>query len=56
MNRTKIIWINVAIFSFIGGLLPKLWGAELFSFEAVIFNGIGGLFGIWVAYKMIKNF
>jgi len=55
MNSKTIIWINVAIFSTIGGFIPLLWGETLFSFGGLIFNGIGGLFGIWVGYKINKN-
>ena len=35
-----------------GGLLPSLWGAGMFSFSSVLLSVVGGLFGIWVAFKL----
>jgi hypothetical protein len=46
------IWLGVLIGSVIGGFIPDLWGAGLFSYYAVLFSGIGGLVGLWFGYKM----
>ncbi|MCA9352497.1 hypothetical protein KC866_03905 [Patescibacteria group bacterium] len=56
MSSKTIIWVCVAIFGTIGGFIPLLWGDSLFSFSALTFNGIGGLFGIWVGYKINQQF
>lgn len=54
MNSNKITWIFVAVFGTIGGFIPLLWGETAFSFSSLIFNGIGGIFGIWLAYRIKK--
>ena len=46
------IWLYALIGSSIGGLIPTLWGADLFSYTSVLLSGIGGFVGIWVGYKM----
>ena len=38
--------------SIIGGFIPDLWGAELFSYSSVLLSGVGGLAGLWLGYKM----
>jgi hypothetical protein len=42
--------------SFVGGYIPSLFGAGFFSFWGLIFSGLGGLAGIYVGYKLSKNF
>jgi hypothetical protein len=39
--------------SSIGGLLPGLWGAGEMSMSSVAFFVIGGLLGIWLAYRLV---
>ena len=46
------IWLGVLIGSTVGGFLPGLWGAGLFSYSAVLLSGIGGFAGLWLGYKM----
>jgi hypothetical protein len=46
------IWIGVLIGSTIGGFIPDLWGAGLFSYSSVLLGGIGGFAGLWLGYKM----
>ena len=45
------IWIGVLIGSTIGGFVPELWGADMFSYSSVLLSGIGGFIGLWIAYK-----
>jgi hypothetical protein len=52
MSRKAVILISLSIFSTIGGLIPNLWDASLFSFSSIIFTAIGGIFGIWLGYKL----
>jgi hypothetical protein len=51
MNRS-LIWIGLFIGSTVGGLLPQLWGASIFSLLAIILSFLGGLAGIWIGYKI----
>lgn len=52
MNSKPLIWIGLFIGSTIGGLIPPLWGASMFSFSSIIFTAIGGIVGIWVGLKL----
>jgi hypothetical protein len=45
------IWLGILIGSTIGGFIPALWGAGLFSYSSVLLSGIGGLAGLWLGYK-----
>ncbi|HEX8974598.1 MAG TPA: hypothetical protein VF817_03880 [Patescibacteria group bacterium] len=49
------VWFCVIIGSTAGAYLPMLWGSDVLSVSSVIFSGIGGLLGIWVAVK-VGNF
>jgi len=42
--------------STIGGFIPSLWGAGFFSFSSIILTTVGGIFGIWVAFKISNNY
>jgi hypothetical protein len=51
MSFKSTVWIGIFIGSIIGGYIPVLFGVSIFSFWSVIGNGVGGLLGIWIAYK-----
>ncbi len=51
MDR-KIIWLGLFVGSTVGGFIPGLWGAGMFSFSGVVFSALGGFAGIWLAFKM----
>ncbi|MFA6897071.1 MAG: hypothetical protein WCQ96_02190 [Patescibacteria group bacterium] len=55
-SDSLIIWLFLSIGSFIGGYLPSLWGAGMFSFSSIIFSTIGGLAGVWVGYKLSRYY
>lgn len=38
--------------STLGGFVPSLWGDSLFSISSVFFTMIGGIAGIWIAFKI----
>ncbi len=50
MSTKSFIWLGLMVFSTIGGFLPFLWGGGMFS--SIIFSTIGGIFGIWLGYKI----
>jgi predicted MFS family arabinose efflux permease len=52
MDTKKMIWIGVFVGSTIGGLVPSLWHASMFSMWGLVFSTIGGLAGIWAGWKM----
>jgi len=38
----------------IGGYIPALWGAGLFSFSSLIGNAIGACIGIWAMFHLTR--
>ena len=46
------IWIGILVGSSIGGFIPELWGADLFSYSSVLLSGIGALVGLIIGYKL----
>lgn len=48
----KLIWLGMFAGSIVGGYLPVLFGASLFSFSSLFGNGIGAIVGIIIAYKL----
>ncbi len=52
MSRKSIVMLGMVIGSIVGGYLPLLFGVELFSFTSIIGNAVGGLLGVWMAFKI----
>ncbi len=52
MDSKKLIWIGVFVGSWVGSLIPELWGAGFLSFSSLIFSALGGFAGIWLGYRM----
>jgi len=52
MNMRHFIWIGVIVGSTIGGWIPTLWGAEVFSISGIIWSTMGGLAGIYIGTKI----
>jgi len=46
------MWFCIGIGSLLGSLIPTLWGANPFSISSTVFSGLGGLLGIWFAYRI----
>jgi uncharacterized membrane protein YeaQ/YmgE (transglycosylase-associated protein family) len=46
------IWLGILIGSTIGGFIPSLWGADLFSYSALLLSTAGAIAGLWLGYKM----
>ncbi len=45
------LWLGVLIGSTIGGFIPDLWGAGMFSYSSVLLSAIGGSAGLWLATR-----
>lgn len=54
MNRKHAFVTGTVIGSFIGSLIPLLWGASMFSFASVIFTALGGTAGLYLAFKLVQ--
>ena len=51
MSR-KLIWLGAGVGGTIGGLIPTIWGADFLSISSIVLSTVGGLFGIWAAFKL----
>jgi len=54
MEKTIII-AGMVIGSYAGSCVPLIWGGSLLSISSIIFGGIGGLAGIFFAYKISQR-
>ena len=54
--QQKFIWGGLFIGSSLGGYIPSLWGAGIFSVSGVLLSAVGGILGIWLGYRIGKNF
>ncbi len=52
MSSKPLIWIGLFIGSSVGSYIPAFWGADIFSASSVILGSIGGLFGVWIGFKL----
>ena len=52
MSRKAIIIMVMIGGSFAGGYVATLFGAEAISFSSFLGSTIGGIFGIWIAFKV----
>jgi hypothetical protein len=54
MSTKKVVFIGMTIGSIAGGYLPTLFGADSISFASLIGSTIGGVFGIWMGFKITR--
>ena len=40
-------WLLIFLGSTIGGMIPEMWGADMFSYTSLLFSGIGAFVGLW---------
>jgi len=52
MSSKSLIWIGLFLGSAIGSYIPTILGANIFSISSIIFGGIGGIFGVWIGFKL----
>jgi hypothetical protein len=56
MSRKTFIWLFMFIGSGLGGYIPNLWDAGMFSMSSVFLTALGGLAGIWFGFKLGQEF
>lgn len=52
MNK-KVVMLGMVFGSSLGGYLPTLFGAAVFSFSSILGGAIGGILGIWLSYRLL---
>ena len=50
----QMVWMGMIVGSTIGGLIPDLWGASIFSISSMLFAGAGAIAGIWAGFHLSK--
>ena len=48
----KRVYAGMIVGSSVGSFVPALWHAGIFSMSAVLLSTVGGIAGIWVAWRM----
>jgi len=52
MESKRTIWLGALLGGWVGGFIPLLWGADYFSFSSLLFNALGGMAGIYLAFRL----
>ena len=52
MLRKGPTYIGGFVGSLVGSFVPSIWGAGQMSMSSILFFMIGGIFGVWVAYRL----
>ena len=48
----KGIYFGAFVGSTIGGCVPMLWHASMFSMSSILLSTVGGIAGIWAAWRL----
>jgi hypothetical protein len=55
MNKA-LLYGCITLGGVIGSYIPSLWHADFLSLSSILLGGVGGLVGIWVAFKLNNYF
>lgn len=50
----KMIIFGMVVGSLVGGYIPTLFGAGIFSVSSIITGAIGALIGIWLVFRFLN--
>ncbi|HUD11515.1 MAG TPA: hypothetical protein VMS08_03820 [Candidatus Saccharimonadia bacterium] len=53
MSNRSLYFLGAGIGGTIGGFVPAIWGGSLLGGWSILLSTVGGLVGIWAAYKFI---
>jgi hypothetical protein len=54
MSKT-VVWFGVLVGSALGGYVPSLFGAEMFSMWGLLGSTVGGVAGVFIGIKLSDN-
>jgi hypothetical protein len=52
VQKNPLIWAGLFVGSTLGGMVPSLWGADIFSMSSLLFSTLGAFAGIYVGFKL----
>ena len=55
MSNRSLFLLGATIGGLIGAYVPSLWGAGDFSGWSILFSTLGGLGGIWLAWRYVHG-
>ncbi|MCL5003954.1 MAG: hypothetical protein M1352_01640 [Patescibacteria group bacterium] len=55
MSTKTFVFLGMILGSIVGGYLPAFFGVGIFSFSSIILSGLGALAGIYLAYRISKD-
>ncbi|MFA5128217.1 MAG: hypothetical protein WC457_04445 [Patescibacteria group bacterium] len=50
----RVIMLGMVVGSTIGGYLPTIFGAGIFSLYSILGTVLGGVLGIWLSFKLFN--
>lgn len=56
MSLKAMVRLGIFIGSTVGGYIPVIWGAGIISVSSLLGSLIGGLLGVWIAYKIDQRY
>jgi hypothetical protein len=54
MDAKRLYWFGAVVGSIVGGCVPGLWHASMFSFSGLVFSTLGGLAGIGLIWRLTR--
>lgn len=52
MSQKTAVMLGMMVGSTVGGYVPSLWGAGIFSYWGILTSTIGGFLGIYIGHKL----
>ena len=52
MSRKSMVMLGAVVGSIVGGAIPELWGGGALSTASLLVGTVGGLAGIWLAFRL----
>jgi uncharacterized membrane protein YeaQ/YmgE (transglycosylase-associated protein family) len=50
----KVIFLGMLFGSVIGGYIPTVFGADVFSIYSIIGSTLGAFLGIWLSFRLLN--